>query len=143
MARQMSRTERAARDAIAPYVRKRHMTQHEANKLIRDGLVTVADTVRQSLTAGQGGAFCWARKTAEARQAYDEARGMVRRHQARGRMLVAEMFEAVYLAVRADYMTAEAIQTEDAETPALLAALGIVKEEAAEAAARLRPGLAA
>ncbi|MEJ8654843.1 hypothetical protein WKI65_44095 [Streptomyces sp. MS1.AVA.3] len=142
MARKIPAVERAVRDTLAPYVRERHMTQPEANKTVRDGLALVEHTVRQHLTDGWGGAFYYAHKTAQARQAYQDARGMMGRRIARGKMLGAEMFEAVYLAVRSDYKTAEDITAEDAEAPALLAALDVVKETAAEAAARLRQAIA-
>jgi len=141
MARQMSPTERIARDAIAPYVRAGHLTQHEANKIIRNGLALTAETVRTNLAAGHGSAFYYARKTAAARAAYDQARGQVARYNTRARMLACEVYEAVYKAARADYKTPQEIEAEDAETPALLAGLEIIKEEAADAAARMRPGL--
>jgi len=141
MARTMSATERTARDAIKPYVRAGHLTQHEANKIIRDGLALTAEAVRTNLAKGHGSAFYYARKTAEARKEYDRARGQAARFTTRGRMLACEVFEAVYKSVRADFKTAEEIEAEDAEAPRLLTALEIVKEEADAAAARIRPGL--
>lgn len=98
MARQVTKTERAARDAMKPYVRDGQMSQGEANKTIRDGLAFVERTVRANYAADQ--TFYYAGKVAAAREEYDAATGFGARWAKRGRLMAAEMFAAVYGVVR-------------------------------------------
>lgn len=98
MARQMPKTERAARDAMKPYVRDGFIAQGEVNKTIRDGLALVERTVRSNYSADQ--TLYYAGKIAAAREEYDAASGFVARMMKRGRLMAAEMFAAVYEVVR-------------------------------------------
>jgi hypothetical protein len=98
MARQMQKTERAARDAMKPYVQAGHMSQGEANRTIRDGLALVDRTVRANYSPDQ--ALYYAGKIAAAREEYDAAANSVARRMRRGKLMAAEMFAAVYVAVR-------------------------------------------
>lgn len=136
MARAMTAVERAARDAIKPYVRGGEMTQGEANKTIRDGLALAEHTVRDALAGGFGGVFYYAAKVATARQDFEFATPGMARHMKRVRLLATEICMAVYYAVRAEYKTPEQIAAEDREAPALAAGLSIVKDEAAAAVER-------
>jgi hypothetical protein len=101
MARQMTAVERAARDAMKPYVQAGHMTQGEANKTIRDGLAIVEQTVRQYYTPDQ--VFAYAGRTAKAREEFEAAEGFMSRHMKRGRLMACEMYAAVYAVVRAEH----------------------------------------
>jgi hypothetical protein len=96
--REMSKTERAARDAMKPYVVARQMSQGEANKTIRDGLALVERTVRANYSPDQ--TLYYAGKIAAAREAYDAQENPVVRRIHRGKLLAAEMFAAVYAVVR-------------------------------------------
>lgn len=98
MARQMTKTERAARDAMKPYVRDGFISQGEVNATIRDGLALVEQTVRENYTPGQ--TFYYAGKIAEALEEYGAATGFVARRMKRGRLMAREMFAAVYTVVR-------------------------------------------
>jgi hypothetical protein len=98
MARQMPKTERAARDAMKPYVRDGFISQGEVNATIRDGLALVERTVRENYTPGQ--TFYYAGKIAEALEEYGAATGFVARRMKRGRLMACEMFAAVYAVVR-------------------------------------------
>lgn len=100
MARNMSATERAARDAMKPYVREGLITQGEVNKTIRGGLALVERTVRENYSADQ--VFYHAGKIAKARETYETATRPGARLVARGRLMAAEMFAAVYAVVRAE-----------------------------------------
>lgn len=95
--REMSKTERAARDAMKPYIREGLISQGEANKTIRGGLALVERTVRDHYSADQS--FYYAGKIAEAREAYNAATGMGAILK-RGRLMVCEMYAAVYGVVR-------------------------------------------
>lgn len=96
--REMSKTERAARDAMKPHIRDGLISQGEANKTIRDGLALVERTVRDNYSPDQ--ALYYAGKVAAAREEYDAATGRVARMMKRGRLMAAEMFAAVYTVVR-------------------------------------------
>lgn len=98
MARQMTKAERAARDAMAPHVRDGLMTRAEANKTIRDGLGIVEQAVRDNYTPEQG--FYYAGKISAAKEQYDVATGVMGRAMARGRWMGWEMYAAVYAVVR-------------------------------------------
>ncbi|MFJ8388531.1 hypothetical protein ACIQ9Q_29220 [Streptomyces sp. NPDC094438] len=130
MARTMTTVERAARDALKPYVRAGHMRQGEANKTVRDGLPIIEPVIRAELQKHEfGSAFYYGTKVTRARAEYNAATTPVARHMKRGRLAAAEMTAAVYKAVRADYKTAEEIEREDREAPLLAAVLDVVKEE--------------
>ncbi|WP_143589838.1 hypothetical protein [Streptomyces africanus] len=96
--REMSKTERAARDAMAPYVRNGLISQATANKTIRDGLGLVETTVRSNYSSDQ--AFYYAGKIAEAREKHEAATGFMGRVMAAGRLMICEMYAAVYAVVR-------------------------------------------
>lgn len=96
--RQMTKTERAARGAMAPHVRDGLMTQAEANKTIRDGLGIVEQAVRTNYTPEQG--FYYAGKVAAAKEKYVAATGVLGKAMARGRWMGWEMYAAVYAEVR-------------------------------------------
>lgn len=98
MARQMAKTERAARDAMKPYVKDGFITQGEVNQTIRDGMALVESTTRENYTPDQ--TFYYAGKIAEALEEYAAATGFVARRMKRGRLMAAEMFAAVYVVVR-------------------------------------------
>lgn len=98
MARQMSKTECAARDAMAPYVRSGLISQATANKTIRDGLGLVETTVRSNYSSDQ--ALYYAGKIAEAKERRAAATGFVGQTMAAGRLMTCEMFAAVYEVVR-------------------------------------------
>lgn len=96
--REMSKTERAARDAMAPYVRSSVISQGEANKTIRDGLGLVETTVRSNYSPDQ--TLYYAGKIAEAKEKRAAATGFVGQKMAAGRLMVCEMYAAVYAVVR-------------------------------------------
>lgn len=98
MARQMTKTERAVRDAMKPYVRSGLINQGEANKTIRDGLRLVETTVRSNYSPDQ--TLYYAGKIAEAKEKCLAATGFVGQKMAAGRLMVCEMYAAVYAVVR-------------------------------------------
>lgn len=96
--REMSKTERAARDAMKPYVRDGLISQATANKTIRDGLALVENVVRENYSPDQ--TLYYAGKIAAAREAFDAQENPVVRVILRGKLMAAEMYAAVYAAVR-------------------------------------------
>lgn len=97
--REMTKTERAARDAMRPYVRDGHMSQGEVNKTIRNGLAMVERKVREHYAPDQ--TFYWAGGISKTREKYEAAvEGSVTRRMWRGRLMAAEMYAAVYAVVR-------------------------------------------
>jgi hypothetical protein len=96
----MTATERAARDAMKPYVRAHLISQATVNRTIRDGLALVERTVHAEYTADQ--TFYYAGKIAAAREAYDAQDNPVVRMILGGKLMAAEMFAAVYAVVRAE-----------------------------------------
>ena len=130
MPRKMPAAERAARDAIAPYVRAGEMTQAAANRTIRGALALTENTVRSQLSLGWGSAFYYGSKVARARTEWEAAQGQVARRMKRTALLAAEIMAAVYKAVRAEYKTPQEIEREDAEAPLLAVALAVVEETA-------------
>lgn len=99
--REMSPVERAARDAMKPYVREGLIGQGEANKTIRNGLVIVERAVRETYTPDQ--TFYYAGKIAAARGAFDAQENQVTRAILRGKLMAWEMYAAVYAVVRAEH----------------------------------------
>lgn len=96
--REMSKTERAARDAMKPYVCGGLISQGEANKTIRNGLHIVERAVRENYSPDQ--TFYYAGKIAAARETFDEQENPVTRVVLRGRLMAWEMYAAVYAVVR-------------------------------------------
>lgn len=101
MARQMPKTERAARDAMKPYIRSGVISQATANKTIRDGLGLVEATVRGHYSEDQ--ALYYAGKIVEAREKHEAATGLMGRAMAAGRLMAAEMYAAVYTVVQEEH----------------------------------------
>lgn len=99
--REMTKTERAARDAMAPYVREGLINQSEANKTLRKGLTIVETTVRENYTPDQ--ALYYAGKIAAAREAFDAQENPVVRVILRGKLMGWEMYAAVYAVVREEH----------------------------------------
>lgn len=99
--REMSKTERAARDAMKPYIHEGLISQGEANKTVRGGLAIVEQAVRDNYTPDQ--ALFYAGKIVEAREAYDAAAGFNARVMKRAKLMAAEMFATVYAVVREEH----------------------------------------
>ncbi|MEU2969004.1 hypothetical protein ABZ687_29005 [Streptomyces ardesiacus] len=104
MARKMSATERAARDVVNKYVRDGLMERGQANRAIRDGLHVAETTVRREYVEnGWGSALYYGQKVAAAREEFDAARpGSVGQRVKGARLLVAEIFAAVFAVVEAE-----------------------------------------
>ncbi|MGW0033035.1 hypothetical protein ACWDXD_24865 [Streptomyces sp. NPDC003314] len=104
MARQMSATERAARDVINKYVRDGLIERGQANRAIRDGLHIAETTVRREYVEnGWGSALYYGQKVAAAREEFDATRpGSVAHRMKGGRLLAAEIFAAVFAVVEAE-----------------------------------------
>ncbi|MFD4795069.1 hypothetical protein [Streptomyces anulatus] len=141
MARKMSATERAARDVLNKYVRDGLMERGQANATIRNGLHIAETTVRREYVEnGWGSALYYGQKVAAARADFDAAKGMVASRMKGGRLLVAEMFAAVFAVVEAEEGSregAERLTPEQAE-----AVMGTVRDtarEVRETAAARRP----
>ena len=96
--REMSKTERAARDAMKPYVRDGLISQAEANKVLRKGLTLVESVVRENYSQDQ--ALYYAGKVAAAREAFEAQENPVIRVILRGKLMGWEMYAAVYAVVR-------------------------------------------
>lgn len=99
--REMTKTERAARDAMKPYVREGLISQAEANKVFRKGLTLVESVVREEYSPDQ--AFYYAGKVAAAREAFDAQENPVVRIILRGKLMGWEMYAAVYAVVREEH----------------------------------------
>lgn len=99
--REMSKTERAARDAMRPYVQTKLISQATANKTIRDGLALVENVVRENYSPDQ--ALYYAGKIAAAREAFDAQKNPVVRVILQGKLMAAEMYAAVYAVVREEH----------------------------------------
>ncbi|MGY5627481.1 hypothetical protein ACW7N6_38580 [Streptomyces sp. UC1A3] len=99
--REMSKTERAARDAMRPYVQTKLISQATANKTIRDGLTLVENVVRENYSPDQ--ALYYAGKIAAAREAFDAQKNPVVRVILQGKLMAAEMYAAVYEVVREEH----------------------------------------
>lgn len=99
--REMSKTERAARDAMKPYVRDGLISQAEANKTLRGGLTLVESVVRENYSPDQ--ALYYAGKVAAAREAFEAQENPVVRVILRGKLMGWEMYAAVYAVVREEH----------------------------------------
>ncbi|MFJ2225624.1 hypothetical protein ACIOFY_36980 [Streptomyces anulatus] len=141
MARKMSATERAARDVLNKYVRDGLMERGQANATIRDGLHIAETTVRREyVEKGWGSALYYGGKVAAAREEFDAAEGVFARRMKGGRLLVAEMFAAVFAVVEAEEgprEDAERLTPEQAET--VMATVRDTAREVRETAAARRP----
>lgn len=102
MARNMSATERAARDVVNKYVREGLMKRSQANAVIRDGLHIAETSVRQNYREGFGSALYYGGKVAAAREEFDAAKGPVARSAKGARLLVTEIYAAVFSVVEAE-----------------------------------------
>ncbi|MGW6290339.1 hypothetical protein [Streptomyces sp. NPDC055107] len=103
MARKMSATERVARDVLNQYVRDGLMERSQANATIRNGLHIAETTVRREYVEnGWGSALYYGEKVAAAREEFDAAKGPVARRMKGGRLLVAEVYAAVFAVVEAE-----------------------------------------
>lgn len=111
--REMPKTERAARDAMKPYIREGLISQGEANKTIRGGLALVERTVRDNYSADQ--TFYYAGKIAAAREEYAAATGMGAILK-RGRLMACEMYAAVYEVVREEHGDTDVSMDQAVET---------------------------
>lgn len=96
--REMSETERAARDAMKPYVQKKFLSQATANRTIRDGLAIVEQAVRENYSPDQ--TLYYAGKVVAAREAFEAQENPVVRVILRGKLMAAEMYAAVYAVIR-------------------------------------------
>jgi len=99
--REMPKTERAARDAMKPYVRDGLISQAEANKVLRKGLTLVESVVRDNYSPDQ--TLYYAGKVAAAREAFDAQDNPVVRVILRGKLMGWEMYAAVYAVVREEH----------------------------------------
>lgn len=99
--REMSPTERAARDAMKPYVQAKLISQATANKTIRDGLALVENAVRENYSPDQ--ALYYAGKIAAAREVFDAQGNPVVRVILRDKLMGCEMYAAVYAVVREEH----------------------------------------
>lgn len=99
--REMSKTERAARDAMKPYVRDGLISQAEANKVLRGGLTLVESVVRENYSPDQ--TLYYAGKIAAAREAFEAQDNPVVRVILRGKLMGWEMYAAVYAVVREEH----------------------------------------
>ncbi|MBD2829858.1 hypothetical protein ID875_20965 [Streptomyces globisporus] len=125
----MTAVERAARDVLKPYVQAGRMRQAEVNKTMRDGLPIIEQTIRTELQRHEfGSTFYYGSKVTRARAEYEAATTATARHMKRVRLAMAEVAAAVYMAVRAEYKSAEEIEREDQEAPRMAAALDLVQE---------------
>ncbi|MCQ1581236.1 hypothetical protein [Streptomyces parvus] len=141
MARKMSATERAARDVMNKYVRDGLMDRGTVNRVIRDGLHIAETTVRtEYVKRGWGSALYYGQKVAAAREEFDAAQGMVARRMKGGRLLVAEVYAAVFAVVEAEEGPregAEGLTPKQAET--VMATVRDTAREVRETAADPRP----
>lgn len=132
MARKMTATERAARDAMKPYVRSGLVSQATVNQTIRQGLGLVEKTVRENYSNAQ--TLYYAGKIAEAREKWESSTGLVARKMAEGRLMCCEMYAAVYKVVQEERGDAsDAIDTLSMEQAADV--MGAVRDAAREARA--------
>ncbi len=113
--REMSKTERAARDAMKPYIREGLISQGEANKTIRGGLALVERTVRDNYAPDQ--TLYYAGKIAAAREEYEAAAGLSAVLK-RGRLMACEMYAAVYAMVREEHGDTDVLMDQAVETMA-------------------------
>ncbi|SEE82953.1 hypothetical protein SAMN05216483_6688 [Streptomyces sp. 2131.1] len=104
MARKMSATERAARDVVNKYVRAVLMERGQANRAIRDGLHIAETTVRtEYMQRGWGSALYYGQKVAAAREEFNAAApGSIAQRMKGGRLLVTEIYAAVFAVVEAE-----------------------------------------
>jgi hypothetical protein len=114
----MSKTERAARDAMKPYIREGLISQGEANKTIRDSLALVEKTVRDNYSPDQ--AFYYAGKIATAREAFEAQENPVVRIILRGKLMGWEMYAAVYVVVREEHGDTDVPMDQAVETMATI-----------------------
>ncbi|WP_406150700.1 hypothetical protein [Streptomyces anulatus] len=141
MARKMSATERAARDVLNKYVRDGLMDRGTVNRVIRDGLHIAETTVRREyVEKGWGSALYYGGKVAAAREEFDAAKGMVARRMKGGRLLVTEMYAAVFAVVEAEEGPREGAERLTPEQAEMV--MGTVRDtarEVRETAAARRP----
>lgn len=116
--RGMSKTERAARDAMKPHVANGLISQSEANKTIRDAFAVVEGAVRDNYSPDQ--AFYYAGKIAKAKEQLDAATGFVGQTLARGKLMGWEMYAAVYAVVREEHGDTDVTMEQAVETMAVV-----------------------
>lgn len=100
MARKMSAVERAARDAMNPYVREGLISRSTVNAVARDGLPVAEKEVRDNYTPDQ--TFYYAQKIVEAKERYNAATAPAARALLGTRLMLRETLAAVYAVVRAE-----------------------------------------
>lgn len=142
MASTKSPAEQAARKVINAYVQEGVVSRATANRTIHYGLALVESTVRGHYRDGFGSALYYAGKVAEAREAYEAARGPVAGMLRAGRLMAAEMYAAVFAVVAAEEGPRDDTDTltpDDAET-VMRTVRDTAREVRDEAAARARTG---
>ncbi len=138
----MHRAERAARDAVAPYVKAAVITEDEAERIMRSpaGFPALARAVRANVASGNGSTWHYGVRVREARTAWRNAsqREPATVRTARDHLVHEEIAQAVYLALRADHQTPERIEDDDRYASLLVSAPQWLEEITKDAEAQER-----
>lgn len=117
----MHRTERAARDAVEPYVTAQVITESEAERIMVSpaGFPALERAVRAYLASGNGSTWYYGVRVREARAAWRNASPQepATISRARDHLVSEEITRAVYLALRAEHRCPEQIEDEDRYAP--------------------------
>lgn len=125
MTRKMNPTERAARDVLNTYAREGLISRATVNQTIRQGLALAERTVRENYSKDQ--TLYYAGKIAEAREKHALASNSTARTMAAGRLMICEMYAAIYKVVQAERGDIDVSMEKAAEV------MGTVREVAREA----------
>lgn len=138
----MNRAERAARDAVEPYVMAGVITEDEAEEIMRSpaGFPALERAVRANLASGNGSTWYYGVRVREARTEWrsvpPQEPAAVRT--ARDHLVHEEIARAVYLTLRADHQTAERIRDVDRYAPLFVSAPQWLSEITRDAEAQER-----
>ncbi|MFE0356462.1 hypothetical protein ACFW2K_22840 [Streptomyces nigra] len=138
----MHRAERAARDAVEPYVKAGVITEDEAEEIMRRpaGFPALERAVRANLASGNGSTWYYGVRVREARTEWRSApqQEPVTVRTARDRLVHEEIARAVYFALRADYQPPERIGDVDRYAPLFVSAPQWLSEITRDAEAQAR-----
>ncbi|MFD9044439.1 hypothetical protein [Streptomyces bottropensis] len=138
----MDRAERAARDAVEPYVKAGVITEDEAEGIMRSpaGFPALERAVRANLASGHGSTWYYGVRVREARTEWRTARQQepVTVRTARDHLVHEEIARAIYLALRADHQTPERIEDDDRYAPLFVSAPRWLSEITKDAEAQAR-----
>jgi hypothetical protein len=124
--RKLCLAERAARDALEPYVEAEVITRGEAEEIFRSpsGLPDLEAAVRANLASGNGSTWLYGVRVREARVEWKNTRqrGSGTALRALDHLMREEIACAVYLALRVGYKSPEQIEDEDRYAPLFVTA---------------------